>query len=242
MNLLDKILHRNIISDPAQMTEEELGKAQQDFRRKYRFRMFGKTTVSVILSMALITGGIFSVFYFGMDVMTAYGTGMSPTVENGSYVFINKLAYRNRAPRRGDMIVSNGRIGRIVGLPGEIVRLYGGHVYINDAIADEAYIETGMLTYPYHGLEVFALGQQDYFILSDDRYCYSDSRDGIYVRPETIDGRVIASINPQKLKNIFMGESASSNRVPKAPAVSGVPAAGEGSAMQSGTSENTLGQ
>lgn len=226
MSLFDKILKKkNIITDPGQMTEEELGKAQQAFRRKYRFRMFGKTTFSVILSIALIVGGIWSVFYYGIDVMTAYGTGMEPTIEQGSYIFINKLAYKKRSPKRGDVVVYNGRVGRIVGLPEEAIRLYGGRVYIGNNIADEAYVQTGILTYPYHGLEIFALGQQDYFILSDDRYSYSDSRDGTYASIQNISGRVIASINPNKLKKIFKGNGQDESETGTA-AASGVPATG----------------
>jgi signal peptidase I len=64
---------------------------------------------------------------------------MSPTINLGDYFLSKRFAYARSAPLRGDFIVFNfhDRDGiieyakRIVGLPGDRVRLVGGIVYIN---------------------------------------------------------------------------------------------------------------
>ena len=82
------------------------------------------------------------VLYFGINALSARvrvdGFSMTPTLQNGEYILINRLAYKTGQPARGDIIVvslpaDNGQdlIKRVIGLPGETVNINNGSVYIN---------------------------------------------------------------------------------------------------------------
>ena len=180
------------------MDNEELGRAQAEFIRKYKFRMYRRTFLSIIISLFMLFGGVVLVMTYGISVNKVFGDGMSPSIEDGAYIFTNKLAFKNRLPKRGDIVISQGRIGRVIGIPGETVEIYGGHIYINNKMAQEMYIDETVLTYPYHGVEKFELDNTSYFLLTDARYSYQDSRDGTLANLGNIDGRVIASVKVEK--------------------------------------------
>src|SRR2546426_158793 len=63
------------------------------------------------------------------------GNSMQPTFKTGDLVFVDRRAYRETDPRRGDVVVIPYRnelvIKRIVGLPGEELELKGGLLYVN---------------------------------------------------------------------------------------------------------------
>ena len=90
-------------------------------------------TVIAIVSAALIVAA------FGYRIVMS-GASMMPEIQNGQYVLVNRVIYHMSSPKRGDMVVfyPNGNenahlsIKRVVGLPGETVRIEDGQVYIDD--------------------------------------------------------------------------------------------------------------
>ena len=73
------------------------------------------------------------------------GSSMSPALSDGEYLFIDKVAYLEESPQRGDIIVFNrsgGRqyIKRVIGLPGETIEIRGGKVLINGGVLAEPYL------------------------------------------------------------------------------------------------------
>jgi signal peptidase I len=106
------------------------------------------------------------------------GSSMVPTLSDGQFVMVNKLAYRLGGPSHGDVVVfhyprdpEQEYIKRIIGLPGDTVEMMGGHVYVNGQIIEEPYIaadarNTGEWQVP--GDHVFVLG--------DNRNNSQDSR------------------------------------------------------------------
>jgi signal peptidase I len=74
------------------------------------------------------------------------GYSMRPTLENGEFVLVNRLAYRFGQPQRGDIIVFRSTtaqedlIKRVIGLPGETVNVEGGIVSVNGVPLHEQYI------------------------------------------------------------------------------------------------------
>ena len=81
-----------------------------------------------------------SVVIFGWVLLPlrAQGISMQPTFEPGGYHLVNRLALLFRQPARGDIVAIRlagpgvMNVKRIVGLPGERVRIAGGVVYVND--------------------------------------------------------------------------------------------------------------
>jgi len=106
------------------------------------------------------------------------GTSMSPTLQEGSLIHAEKIS---EPIQRGDIVVmddggKNYAIKRIVGMPGETVYIWRGYVYINGRILLEPYVPRQTYTFPRQRLAVFELGENQFFMLGDNRPCSADSR------------------------------------------------------------------
>lgn len=111
------------------------------------------------------------------------GESMENTLDDGDQLIVDKLTYRFHDPERFDIIVFPFRykdntyyIKRIIGLPGETVQITDGEIYINGELLEESY---GREVMQDAGLaaEPITLGEDEYFVLGDNRNYSSDSRD-----------------------------------------------------------------
>lgn len=122
------------------------------------------------------------VWYFGQRVSTV-GDSMSPVLNNGDVVLVNRLVYNATLPKRGDIIVFKPRgnknahyyIKRVIGLPGETIEIIEGYVYIDGEKLEETYQTTeindvGIVD------EKMELAGDEFFVLGDDRENSEDSR------------------------------------------------------------------
>ena len=113
------------------------------------------------------------------------GSSMEPTLTNGDNLIVDKLSYRFRDPQRFDIIVFPYKhkektyyIKRIIGLPGETVQIdEKGDIYINGEILSESYGRE-IITAENIGLaaEPIVLGEDEYFVMGDNRNNSTDSR------------------------------------------------------------------
>lgn len=146
------------------------------------------------------------VWYFGQRVR-AIGDSMNPVLENGDVTLLNKIAYNASRPDRGDVVAfypsgnkkSYCYIRRIVGLPGETVELKDGSVYINGKKIKEKYQTTKMEDVGIVN-EAVKLGNDEYFVLGDDRADTLDSRSAEIgnVKRAEIEGKVWFVTAPRK--------------------------------------------
>lgn len=114
------------------------------------------------------------------------GSSMEPMLSDGDNLIVDKLSYRFSEPERFDIIVFPFRyaektyyIKRIIGLPGETVYIdEEGSIFINGELLKEYY---GMETIvdPGRAFEPITLGEDEYFVLGDNRNNSSDSRDPV---------------------------------------------------------------
>lgn len=111
------------------------------------------------------------------------GQSMETTLSNNDNLLVDKISYRFREPKRFEIVVfpyqykeNTFYIKRIIGLPGETVQVIDGYVYIDGELLDEHYgrevmQEPGIAETP------ITLGDDEYFVLGDNRNHSSDSRD-----------------------------------------------------------------
>lgn len=125
--------------------------------------------------------------YFVAEPFIVSGSSMVPNYHNREYLVINKMTYRFNEPARGDVIVfrypkdiSQFFIKRIIGLPGEKVKVENGKVYVYNAehpegsALNEPYLSNQDITFGKD--ETVTLGSDEYYVLGDNRLASSDSR------------------------------------------------------------------
>ncbi len=152
-----------------------------------------------IVAIALII--IIPIRYFVFQPFIVSGSSMEPNFSNGQYLVIDEISYHFSDPHRGDVVVLHYPkdpkqffIKRIIGLPGEKVKIDNGRVIIINAAhpdgitLDETYLPTQGLSYPHDpaivgGNNILTLGPDQYFMMGDNRLASSDSRDwGVLTR------------------------------------------------------------
>lgn len=129
--------------------------------------------------IVVIALGCFTVYAFGVQV-TVSGNSMSPLLNADDVVLVNQLSYDLGKPDRFDVVVfrredGKANIKRIIGLPGETVQIRGGQVYINgEVLPDER--ELGTVSLAGLAENPITLGEDEYFLLGDNRNSSEDSR------------------------------------------------------------------
>lgn len=147
-----------------------------------------------IILLALLI--VMPIRYFLFQPFIVKGQSMEPGFSSGDYLIIDEITYRFREPLRGEVIVfkyplnlSHRYIKRIIGLPGERVEIKNGKVYINGNLLNEsAYLPLGTET---PGKIEVVLGENEYFVLGDNRIASADSRSWGPLPRQNIIGRAI---------------------------------------------------
>ena len=137
------------------------------------------------------------VLYFGINAVSVRvrvdGFSMNPTLQDGEYILVNRLAYKIGHPIRGDIIVfsfpmdpKQDLIKRVIGLPGESIFVQDGKVMINGVPLEEPYIAAPPI---YNGTWEVPKGQL--FVLGDNRNESKDSHEWGLLPLENVVGRAV---------------------------------------------------
>ena len=141
--------------------------------------------------LEMIVGGVVAVFLafviiYSIGMRTSViGDSMEPTLYNGQEILMNRIVYRLSTPKRGDVVVflPNGNpnshyyVKRVVGLPGEVVQIKDGSVYINGVLLEESEEFDKMIDAGIAQNEL-TLAVNEFFVLGDNRNSSEDSRSG----------------------------------------------------------------
>ena len=163
-------------------------KAKKSFEINFKFKP--KVNFSYLISGLIWTVKItlvcllafFVVWFFGKQV-SVVGDSMQPAVKNGDVVLVNRVIYNAVTPDRGEVIVFKPQgndnlhyyVKRVIGLPGETIEIRENEIYIDGKLLKEDYEVTEM-TDPGLAAQAITLGEDEYFVLGDDRENSEDSR------------------------------------------------------------------
>ena len=129
-----------------------------------------RAAVREILIMILLALFFFVAIRSVVHNFEVNGFSMEPTLYDGQFIVVGKAAYWLDSPQRGDIVVfdtprlNHGIIHRIVGLPGELVEIEKGELYVDGGKLEEPYIQG-------HSVSVSSMKVPDgsYFIIGDNR-------------------------------------------------------------------------
>ena len=129
------------------------------------------------LLLALII--FFGVKEFILQNFRVEGQSMEPNFHTGQYLIVDKISYRLHPIERGDVIVfvppkeaNRDFIKRVIALPGERVEIRQGRVLINGKLLQEPYLQVSWS----YTMAPMVVGENEYFVLGDNRNNSSDSR------------------------------------------------------------------
>lgn len=149
-----------------------------------------------IIIIALVI--VVPIRYFLFQPFIVRGASMEPSFHSGDYLIIDEISYRFWQPQRGEVIVfkypkapSQRYIKRIIGLPGEIIEIKEGQIFVSrdneTQVLDESFYFPEPLITP--GNISMSLTENEYFVLGDNRAFSSDSRHWGSLAGEYIIGR-----------------------------------------------------
>lgn len=173
-------------------------------KKKINIGLLKEIVVWIAEILLTIAAAVIMVSFFGFRV-SVIGPSMSPTLESGEKVLVNRFVYKLFDPKRDDLIVfqPNGNekshyyVKRVIALPGDTVQIKEGEIYVNgepfqEAVSVEA-IENAMMAE-----NEILVGEDEYFVLGDNRNNSEDSRYASIgnVKKEHITGQAWMIVSP----------------------------------------------
>jgi signal peptidase I len=151
-------------------------------------KSLGTFFIDIAEVIVFAIGIFFFVYLLIMRPHKIDGESMMPNYLNAEYLLTEKVSYYLHKPERGDVVVlrpptfvteNDEFIKRIIGLPGETVKVENGKVYINGQRLREPYIadsvNTNGGTFLADGA-TYTVPESQYFLMGDNREHSSDSR------------------------------------------------------------------
>lgn len=139
------------------------------------------------------------------------GRSMLPTLHNKDVALVWRLPYLFRAPRRGEVVICHyprrkmkrlpflpqAFVKRVIALPGDTLEWQEGVLLLNGEPLDEPYLDARYCRFP-RTRPPRTLGEDEYFVLGDNRDSSNDSRSVGPLRRRAIRGRVVGRLYPLK--------------------------------------------
>ena len=133
------------------------------------------------------------------------GKSMEPTVYNKDVVIVNKLIYKLKEPKYKDVVIFHSDIDggkylikRVIGVPGDTIKITNGKLYVNKKEVKENYIKNKMINKKDYNVKI---PQGKIFVMGDNRNVSLDSRDesvGLINYKHDIKGKAVMKVFPLK--------------------------------------------
>jgi signal peptidase I len=184
-----------------QSQPQDLGQAQLPAEEKVNWKQFTWDLLETIILAVVL--------YFGINAVSARvrvdGFSMRPTLDDGEFVLVNRLAYTFGKMERGDIIVfyypsdpNQELIKRIIGLPGDQIVVQRGQVSVNGHLLNEPYIAA----LPNYSGE-WTVPEDKLFVLGDNRNDSSDSHSWGMLPTKNVVGKSILIYWPPGLWKVI---------------------------------------
>lgn len=135
------------------------------------------------------------------------GSSMEPNLHHGEFVIVSKINYRIGEPERGDVVVfdfprniTQEYIKRVIGLPGEEIKIKNGQVFVNGVALTEPYLK---MEPRYEG--EWLVQENELFVLGDNRNNSSDSHNWGMVPMENVVGEALLVYWPPSSWGVING-------------------------------------
>lgn len=144
----------------------------------------------VTLATAIVLALVIRTFIF--EPIRVDGSSMADTLHDGEITFTFKTGYLFNDPQRQDVVIcrypnrSEYFVKRVMGIPGDTIAILGNTVYINGQAVEEPYLTPERNRYD-HTMKAVTLGENEYFVMGDNRDNSNDSRNLTSVGPITRD-------------------------------------------------------
>lgn len=174
--------------------------------KSVKHKMTGKEVVREILGYVKVIVLSLSVTWLVCSKIVTQAqvpTGsMEDTIDTGSRIILNRVAYLYGAPERGDIIAfalpddeSRQLLKRIIGMPGEIIMSREGKVYIDGVVLEEPYLKEDCRI----DFGPYEIPENCYFMMGDNRNNSWDSRfwNNKFVDRENITGKAELEFYPE---------------------------------------------
>ena len=180
----------------------EMGNKKKKEKRKKKLK-FLKKLIDCGIFLLIVLTVTFILNEYVIERTQVHNHSMEPTLSEGDVLLTDKLTYKRRDPKRYEIVIFKNEtdgedlIKRVIGLPGETVRIVQGKIYIDGENIED--IEG--LDKPFDAgsaAEDFKLGEDEYFVLGDNREVSIDSRVPSVgaVSAENIIGKALIRIKP----------------------------------------------
>lgn len=147
-----------------------------------------------IIELIVIVLVLFVVIRYVVHSYYIREVNMAPAIQNNSYVMVNRASYLFSSPQRGDAIVfhypldtNQDAMARVIGLPGDHIKVDNQHVWVNNVLLNETYVKTPV---NFEGHE-WAVPTHAYFVLNDNRQINDDSRSWGTLNQDYVVGKAI---------------------------------------------------
>ncbi len=146
-------------------------------------KMIVKETISWIVTLGSAVLIALCIRGFVFEPVRVDGSSMLDTLHDREIMFVTKYDYILGEPEHGDVVIckypnsTKNYVKRLIGLPGDTIEIKNNSVYINGEKTDESYLTPDRNDSPYYAtMGMIVLGDNDFFVMGDNRDNSHDSR------------------------------------------------------------------